>query len=137
MNGPESSTSSSTLQQTLKRAISSTAKHRRHSPILPYHKQILKEIASPEEDDFVIMAKGLGMRRVRSLLTAPIDTCRKDKAKHILGRPDTDCHTLVETVRGAEKPGLGRQCNTIGRSGTRRGSFDSWGQETGVAYRRT
>ena len=43
---------------------SGSARSRKHNPILPFHKQVIKELASPEEDDLLVMAKGLGMRRV-------------------------------------------------------------------------
>lgn len=42
---------------------SGSARSRKHNPILPFHKQVIKELASPEEDDLLVMAKGLGMRR--------------------------------------------------------------------------
>jgi hypothetical protein len=37
---------------------------RRHIPYLPYHKTIIRETCRPQKDDLLIMAKGLGMRRV-------------------------------------------------------------------------
>jgi hypothetical protein len=36
----------------------------RHNPILPFHKRIIRDIADPQEDDLLVIAKGLGMRRV-------------------------------------------------------------------------
>lgn len=37
---------------------------RRHIPYLPFHKQIIREICRPQKDDLLIIAKGLGLRRV-------------------------------------------------------------------------
>jgi hypothetical protein len=37
---------------------------KRHIPYLPYHKSIIREICTPQKDDLLIIAKGLGMRRV-------------------------------------------------------------------------
>lgn len=37
---------------------------RKHNPLLKFHKSIIRDIAGPEEDDLLVLAKGLGMRRV-------------------------------------------------------------------------
>ena len=37
---------------------------RRHIPYLSFHKTIIREICRPQQDDLVIIAKGLGLRRV-------------------------------------------------------------------------
>jgi hypothetical protein len=37
---------------------------RRHIPYLSFHKTIIREICRPQKDDLLILAKGLGMRRV-------------------------------------------------------------------------
>jgi DNA excision repair protein ERCC-4 len=42
----------------------SSASSRRHIPYLSFHKQIIREICRPQKDDLLILAKGLGMRRV-------------------------------------------------------------------------
>lgn len=39
-------------------------RYKKHNPILPFHKQMIKDLASPEEDDLLVIAKGLGLRRV-------------------------------------------------------------------------
>jgi hypothetical protein len=36
----------------------------RHIPYLSFHKQIIRELCRPQKDDLLILAKGLGMRRV-------------------------------------------------------------------------
>jgi len=51
---------------------SGSARPRKHNPILPYHKQVIKELASPEEDDLLVMAKGLGMRRVSAICSSDL-----------------------------------------------------------------
>ncbi len=38
---------------------------RKGTRLLPFHKEIVKEIADPSNDDLLVMAKGLGLRRVR------------------------------------------------------------------------
>ena len=47
-------------------ASSSSLMSRRHIPYLSFHKQIVREICRPQKDDLLLLAKGLGMRRVRS-----------------------------------------------------------------------
>lgn len=37
---------------------------RRHIPYLSFHKAIIREICRPQKDDLLIIAKGLGLRRV-------------------------------------------------------------------------
>lgn len=37
---------------------------RRHIPYLSFHKSIIREICRPQKDDLLILAKGLGLRRV-------------------------------------------------------------------------
>jgi hypothetical protein len=37
---------------------------RKHNPLLKFHKSIIRDIAGPEEDDLLVLAKGLGVRRV-------------------------------------------------------------------------
>jgi len=46
------------------RKMSSSSLFRRHIPYLSFHKQIVREICRPQKDDLLILAKGLGMRRV-------------------------------------------------------------------------
>lgn len=36
----------------------------RHIPYLSFHKSIIREICRPQKDDLLIIAKGLGLRRV-------------------------------------------------------------------------
>jgi len=43
----------------------------RHIPYLPFHKDIIREICRPQRDDLLILAKGLGMRRVSLALSEP------------------------------------------------------------------
>lgn len=45
--------------------MSASSMSRRHIPYLSFHKQIVREICRPQKDDLLILAKGLGMRRVR------------------------------------------------------------------------
>jgi len=42
----------------------SEREQRRHIPYLSFHKTIIREICRPQKDDLLIIAKGLGMRRV-------------------------------------------------------------------------
>jgi DNA excision repair protein ERCC-4 len=39
-------------------------RERRHIPYLSFHKTIIREICRPQKDDLLIIAKGLGLRRV-------------------------------------------------------------------------
>jgi DNA excision repair protein ERCC-4 len=55
---------------------------RRHIPYLPFHKQVIREICRPQKDDLLIMAKGLGMRRVRRGELSDLDA----GASYLLGR---------------------------------------------------
>lgn len=57
-------------------ASSSSSMSRRHIPYLSFHKQIVREICRPQKDDLLLLAKGLGMRRVSSHLS-----CRTVKAE--------------------------------------------------------
>jgi DNA excision repair protein ERCC-4 len=45
----------------------------RHIPYLPFHKDIIREICRPQKDDLLIMAKGLGMRRIVCALLKTYD----------------------------------------------------------------
>jgi hypothetical protein len=56
--------------------MSSSSMSRRHIPYLSFHKQIVREICRPQKDDLLLLAKGLGMRRVR--FRSPILTFRVD-----------------------------------------------------------
>lgn len=40
------------------------AVERRHIPYLSFHKDIIRELCRPQKDDLLIIAKGLGLRRV-------------------------------------------------------------------------
>ena len=44
-----------------------------HIPYLSFHKEIIREICRPQKDDLLIMAKGLGMRRVICALLKTYD----------------------------------------------------------------
>ncbi len=46
---------------------------RRHIPYLSFHKTIIREICRPQKDDLIILAKGLGMRRVSLNLRHPLE----------------------------------------------------------------
>lgn len=43
---------------------SAPAHARRHIPYLSFHKSIIREICRPQKDHLLIIAKGLGLRRV-------------------------------------------------------------------------
>jgi hypothetical protein len=45
----------------------------RHIPYLSFHKEVIREICRPQKDDLLIMAKGLGMRRVICALLKTYD----------------------------------------------------------------
>lgn len=60
----------------LKQALGSQAEMpsaHRHIPYLPFHKDIIREICRPQKDDLLIMAKGLGMRRIICALLKTYD----------------------------------------------------------------
>ncbi|KAI5452177.1 DNA repair protein RAD16 [Naganishia albida] len=44
--------------------VSGLVRARKHNPLLRFHKSIIRDIAGPEEDDLLVLAKGLGMRRI-------------------------------------------------------------------------
>lgn len=56
---------------------------RRHIPYLSFHKEIIREICRPQKDDLLIMAKGLGMRRVICALLKTYD--RKEDLVLVVG----------------------------------------------------
>jgi DNA excision repair protein ERCC-4 len=45
-------------------SIAASEQQRRHIPYLAFHKTIIRELCRPQKDDLLILAKGLGMRRV-------------------------------------------------------------------------
>lgn len=73
---------------------------RRHHPILPFHKAILREIASPAEDDLLVLAKGLGLRRIITNLLKLYDGER-------------NLVLLINATEGDEQ-GLGEELSTMG-----------------------
>lgn len=70
-------------------AAAAMSSFRRHIPYLSFHKQVIREICRPQKDDLLIMAKGLGMRRVRVVLKVP---------------GDSSCHFLSPWRCGASQP---------------------------------
>lgn len=63
----------SILGEDLTRTAGSMSSSRRHIPYLSFHKEIIREICRPQKDDLLIMAKGLGMRRVICALLKTYD----------------------------------------------------------------
>jgi hypothetical protein len=51
--------------------VSGLVRARKHNPLLPFHKSIIRDIAGPEEDDLLVLAKGLGLRRVSAVVRRP------------------------------------------------------------------
>lgn len=91
---------------------SGSARSRKHNPILPFHKQVIKELASPEEDDLLVMAKGLGMRRA-SLISAEgyLTRSEADPARRL---STLDHYPPLEIVRRAEEPDHHRERVSFG-----------------------
>lgn len=85
---------------------------RRHIPYLPFHKQIIREICRPQKDDLLIIAKGLGLRRVssRELMTADLKiVCALlktyDKKEDLV---------LVINARPEDEAGIGDELGIMG-----------------------
>lgn len=57
-------------------------RERRHIPYLSFHKTIIREICRPQKDDLLIVAKGLGLRRVGQLPSSDLP--------HLTLTPDCD-----------------------------------------------
>jgi hypothetical protein len=51
--------------------VSGLVRARKHNPLLRFHKSIIRDIAGPEEDDLLVLAKGLGLRRVSAIVGPP------------------------------------------------------------------
>lgn len=47
--------------------VTNLVRARKHNPLLRFHKSIIRDIAGPEEDDLLVLAKGLGLRRVSNV----------------------------------------------------------------------
>lgn len=52
--------------------------HKHHIPYLGFHKAIIREICRPQKDDLLILAKGLGMRRVTCQLYGHLEAYMSD-----------------------------------------------------------
>ncbi|EIW69128.1 hypothetical protein TREMEDRAFT_62855 [Tremella mesenterica DSM 1558] len=74
--------------------------HRRHIPYLSFHKTIIREICRPQKDDLLILAKGLGLRRIICALLKTYD--RKEDL------------VLVVNATPADEAGIGDELGIMG-----------------------
>nr|ODN98611.1 DNA excision repair protein ERCC-4 [Cryptococcus depauperatus CBS 7855] len=90
----------------------------RHIPYLPFHKQLIRTICRPQEDDLLLMAKGLGLRRIVCALLKTYD--------------QTENLVLVVGATPADEAGIGDE---LGIMGVRDPGFRVVGYEMSVKER--
>ncbi|WWD16753.1 hypothetical protein CI109_101184 [Kwoniella shandongensis] len=84
----------------------SQSKSRRHIPYLPFHKQLIRQICRPQEDDLLILAKGLGLRRIVCALLKTYD--RKEDLVLVVGATPADEAGIGDElgIMGVRDPGF-------------------------------
>ncbi|KAL7419755.1 DNA repair protein RAD16 [Cryptotrichosporon argae] len=84
----------------------SIAAQRRHIPYLNYHKAIIREICRPQKDDLLIIAKGLGMRRIVCALLKTYD--RKEDLVIVVNASPSDEAGIGDElgIMGVRDPGF-------------------------------
>ncbi|KLT38478.1 hypothetical protein CC85DRAFT_281064 [Cutaneotrichosporon oleaginosum] len=81
-------------------------RERRHIPYLSFHKTIIREICRPQKDDLLIIAKGLGLRRIVTALLKTYDR-KEDLVIVINARPEDEAGIGDElSIMGVREPGL-------------------------------
>ncbi|WVR04063.1 hypothetical protein IAU60_001062 [Kwoniella sp. DSM 27419] len=79
---------------------------RRHIPYLSFHKQLIRQVCRPQQDDLVILAKGLGMRRIVCALLKTYD--RKEDLVLVVGATPADEAGIGDElgIMGVRDPGF-------------------------------
>ncbi|WWC87511.1 uncharacterized protein L201_002401 [Kwoniella dendrophila CBS 6074] len=79
---------------------------RRHIPYLSYHKSLIRQICRPQQDDLVIIAKGLGLRRIVCALLKTYD--RKEDLVLVVGATPADEAGIGDElgIMGVRDPGF-------------------------------
>ncbi|ORY29555.1 hypothetical protein BCR39DRAFT_532115 [Naematelia encephala] len=79
---------------------------RRHIPYLAFHKAIIRDICRPQKDDLLILAKGLGMRRVICALLKTYD--RKEDLVLVVNATPSDEAGIGDElgIMGVRDPGF-------------------------------
>ncbi|ORX36395.1 hypothetical protein BD324DRAFT_642553 [Kockovaella imperatae] len=79
---------------------------RRHIPYLSYHKAIIREICRPQKDDLLILAKGLGLRRIVCALLKTYD--RKEDLVLVVNATPSDEAGIGDElgIMGVRDPGF-------------------------------
>ncbi|KAJ9122540.1 hypothetical protein QFC22_001969 [Naganishia vaughanmartiniae] len=95
--------------------VTSLVRARKHNPLLRFHKSIIRDIAGPEEDDLLVLAKGLGMRRV-SIPSPTKIVVMERRATGSHSSIVTDYLQLNEIVNASpnDETGLGEELSTMG-----------------------
>jgi DNA excision repair protein ERCC-4 len=76
------------------------------STLLPFHKKIIKKIHDPATSDFVILARGLGLRRIICTLMKIYDS-PQNLVLLVNATPDEESAIGEELgIMGCRKPGL-------------------------------
>ncbi|BEJ11286.1 hypothetical protein CspHIS471_0107080 [Cutaneotrichosporon sp. HIS471] len=79
---------------------------RRHIPYLSFHKSIIREICRPQKDDLLILAKGLGLRRIVTALLKTYDR-KEDLVMVINAHPEDEAGMGDElSIMSVREPGL-------------------------------
>ncbi|WVQ62983.1 uncharacterized protein L199_001132 [Kwoniella botswanensis] len=79
---------------------------RRHIPYLSFHKTLIRQICRPQQDDLVILAKGLGLRRIVCALLKTYD--RKEDLVLVVGTTPADEAGIGDElgIMGVRDPGF-------------------------------
>ncbi|WVF66815.1 hypothetical protein IAT40_001557 [Kwoniella sp. CBS 6097] len=79
---------------------------RRHIPYLSFHKQLIRQICRPQQDDLLILAKGLGIRRIVCALLKTYD--RKEDLVLVVGATPADEAGIGDElgIMGVRDPGF-------------------------------
>ncbi|WRT65456.1 uncharacterized protein IL334_002399 [Kwoniella shivajii] len=82
------------------------ANSRRHIPYLSFHKSLIRQLCRPQQDDLVILAKGLGLRRIVCALLKTYD--RKEDLVLVVGATPADEAGIGDElgIMGVRDPGF-------------------------------
>ncbi|KIR25849.1 DNA excision repair protein ERCC-4 [Cryptococcus deuterogattii 99/473] len=82
------------------------SKSRRHIPYLPFHKNLIRTLCRPQQDDLLLIAKGLGLRRIVCALLKTYD--RKEDLVLVVGATPADEAGIGDElgIMGVRDPGF-------------------------------
>ncbi|AAW45049.2 conserved hypothetical protein [Cryptococcus deneoformans JEC21] len=83
-----------------------STKPRRHIPYLPFHKNLIRTLCRPQQDDLLLIAKGLGLRRIVCALLKTYD--RKEDLVLVVGATPADEAGIGDElgIMGVRDPGF-------------------------------